>query len=243
MRRIATMLGVAALLTALSAGGALAASITCPNSEGGKCFGTVAGDGLFGNPNADVIFGFGGADLIRGFGGSDILSGGNEIGFGDKILGGNGRDRVLGEGGDDALYGEAGNDTVKGGAGNDIVVGGPGNDILGGGPGGDKINARDGERDTILICGSESDRIFYDRGLDVLQGCIASQGVSSQDISPQAELVDRQPPEGLFGQSGKVLLKHEGQERCVAEKELKPHLKHGDEIVNPAGCSSVPSNR
>lgn len=241
MKRVMIMLSMTALLTALSAGAALAAVVNCPNSNGGKCFGTAAGDGLYGSFRVDTIYGFGGADLVRGYGNADVLYGGNEVGFGDKILGGNANDRVLGQGGDDALYGENGNDRVNGGAGNDIVVGGPGNDILGGGAGGDEINARDGEKDTILICGSESDRIFYDRGLDVLQGCITSQGVSSLSASEanQNTLLAKQPPEGLFEHTGKVLVENKGTEKCVAEKELKSHLKNGGEIVNPAGCSGA----
>ena len=244
MRRMMMVLSVAALMVALTASAAFAAVINCPNGSDGTCFGTAVGDGMYGTPGVDTIYGFGGADLMRGYGSADTLYGGNESGWGDKILGGAAKDRVLGQGGDDGLFGQNGNDQVNGGYGNDIVVGGPGRDILSGGPGSDEVNAQDGQRDTILICGSERDRIYYDRGLDVLKGCLVAQGTASLSASEVSEggkvkLSTKQPPERLVEHTGKVLVKHEGEERCVADKELKDHLKHGDEIVNATGCSGA----
>lgn len=227
MGRMIIVLSVSALMVALTASAAFAATK----------YGTAAGDGLYGTPQADTIYGFGGADLVYGYGGADTLYGGNEVGFGDKILGGNANDRVLGQAGDDALYGESGDDTVNGGAGKDRVVGGLGGDILNGGFGSDLINARDGQKDTIVFCINE-DTVYYDARLDVLRdSCVSPQGTASKSAS-QSSLVAKQPPKGLFEHTGKVLVKHEDEEQCVAAKELKVHLKHGDEIVNPAGCSS-----
>ncbi len=252
MKRMMVMLSVAALMVALSASVALAASISCPNSSDGKCFGTAVGDGMYGTPGVDTIYGFGGADLIYGYGGADTLYGGNESGWGDKILGGNANDRVLGQAGDDALYGQNGNDRVNGGYGNDLIVGGYGNDVLSGGPGGDQINARDGQKDTIVFCINE-DTVYYDSSLDVLRdSCVSPQGTASKSTSlsaseatetGQGTLVAKQPPKGLFGHTGKVLIKHEGEEQCVAAKELKGHLKHGDEVLNTQGCSDPEEGR
>lgn len=238
MKRMVMMFSVAALMVALSATAALAATF----------YGTNYGDGLYGTKYADTIYGFGGADLIKGYGGADTLYGGNEPGWGDKILGGSANDRVLGQGGDDALYGQNGNDQVNGGYGNDLIVGGYGSDILSGGPGGDQINARDGQKDTILICNSGYDTIYYDKGLDVLQGCISPQGTASLSADEASRdgkvtLFTEQPPKGLFEHTGKVLVDHKGTEKCVAEKALQGHLEHGDEIVNSAGCSNAQEGR
>jgi Ca2+-binding RTX toxin-like protein len=139
---------------------------------------------------------------------------------------------------------------VYGGSGDDLIVGGYGNDTLSGGPGADQINAQDGQKDTIVFCAGEYDAVYYDRGLDVLQGCIAPQGTAGKDTgltagetSKATTLSAEQPPEGLFEHSGKVLVEHEDKELCLPEKELKGHLKHGDEILNPAGCSSAEQGR
>lgn len=219
MKRMMMMLSVATLMVALTATAAFAVTK----------YGTNYGDALYGTNYADTMYGYGGADLIYGYGGADTLYGGNEIGYGDKILGGNGNDRVLGEGGDDALYGEGGNDSVYGGAGGDLIVGGPGTDYLSGGPGGDQINAQDGLKDTIN-CGNQYDTVYYDKGLDVLQGCLGTTSMESR--------VAEQPPAGLFEHTGKVLVEHKGQELLVLEQDLKGHIGHGDHILDPTGRSS-----
>lgn len=248
MRRMVMMLGVVALMVALSAGSALAKNVSCPNDGNagdGKCIGTNVGDGMFGTSLADNMYGLGGADLMYGYGSADFLYGGNETGFGDKILGGAANDRVAGQGGNDALYGGSENDRVLGGLGNDLIVGGPGNDTLNGGPDSDQVNAQDGQKDTIVLCGNENDRIFYDRGIDVLQGCVSPQadGANSATLSASEakagdfNLSTGKPPAGLFDHTGKVLVDHEGSKKCVAAKEVKAHTKHGDAILNPAGCS------
>ncbi len=235
MRRMMIMLSVAALMVALSATAALAATF----------YGTNYGDALYGTNYADTIYGYGGADLIYGYGGKDVLYGGNESGWGDKILGGTANDKLYGQNGDDALYGQGGNDRVHGGYGNDLIVGGYGEDTLNGGPGADEINAQDGQRDFIDLCGSGAyDTIYYDRGIDVLLGCISTQETASLSASEaskatKAKLLTEKAPQGLFEHTGKVLVDHKGKELCVAEKALKGHLEHGDEIVNPASCSSA----
>jgi RTX calcium-binding nonapeptide repeat (4 copies) len=104
----------------------------------------------------------------------------------DRLSGLKGNDRVLGRGGNDRLYGNTGNDRLDGGAGDDGVDGGPGDDVLVGGPGedefntgpetfapdrrdgdrfggegNDRIEARDGELDTIN-CGPGEDVAIVD---------------------------------------------------------------------------------
>ena len=215
--------------------------------------GTNQGDALYGTDYADTIYGYGGADLVYGYGGADVLYGGNEYGWGDKILGGSSDDRVHGEGGDDALYGEGGNDRVYGGHGDDLVQGGYGYDTLDGGPGADRINAQDGQKDTINVCGSEyGDVVYYDKGLDVLRGCISPQGSAASESTrltaeeaaeAKVELLTERPPADLFGHTGKVLVEHKGEELCLPEKGLKGHMAHGDHILNPAGCSNAEQGR
>lgn len=228
---------MAILITAVAAlmGEALSGAVLAESNA--FRYGTNAGDALYGTSSVDWISGLGGADLIYGYGSKDVLYGGDESGWGDKILGGDAADEVRGQRGDDALYGGRGNDKVYGGAGNDLVVGGPGQDTINSGPGPDSINARDGQKDTV-ICGNEYDRVFYDRGLDVMQGC---KGISGS--SRAATLSTEQPPQGLFEHTGKVLLDHRGAEQCVAANAVKVHVKHGDEIVNPAGCSGAEEGR
>jgi hypothetical protein len=245
MRRIVMMVAVAMLLAVFSAEAALA------ESEPSTIRGTNAGDGLYGTPIADLMYGYGGADLIYGYAGRDVIYGGNENGWGDKILGGNGADKILGGGGDDGLYGQRGNDTINGGYGNDLLVGGYGSDTLNGGPGFDQINAQDGQKDTIVLCGNENDKIYYDRGLDVLRYCeattsgamTATTAGESTTEAGKANLSTQTPPKGLFESTGKLLVGHKGEKQCVSERGLENHLRHGDEIINPAGCSSAEQGR
>lgn len=244
MRRTAKVMVATAVMVPLSATAALAATL----------YGTNYGDGLYGTNYADTIHGYGGADLVYGYGGADVLYGGNETGWGDKILGGTANDRVYGQNGDDALYGDNGDDRVDGGYGDDLVQGGYGYDTLSGGPGVDQINAREGQKDVINVCGGEyGDVVYYDRGLDVLQGCATPQGTAARESSGlsadeaikagKVKLSTQQPPKGLFEHSGKVLVEHKGKETCVAEKALKGHLGDGAKVVNPAGCSGAEQGR
>lgn len=104
---------------------------------------------------------------------------------------------------------------MNGGYGNDTIVGGYGSDLLNGGSGFDQVNARDGQKDTIVVCGNENDKIYYDKGLDVLRYCEAStNGVmmtaSETTTSGTANLSTQAPPKGLFKNTGKVLVEHKG---------------------------------
>ena len=231
MRRTMLLMAATALALLVASGVALAATINCPNASGGYCYGTNVGDALYGTFKVDRMYGYGGADLMYGYGRGDYMYGGDESGWGDKMLGGRGADRMNGEGGDDALYGGNGNDTINGGGGDDLVQGDNGNDTLRTGTGVNRVNAQDGQRDWI-ICGNPSDLVYYDRGLDVLEGCGGSG------------LVELPPPDEVFEPKGKVLVSHKGdKELCVPEGALKGHLKHGDEILNPQGCSNAEEGR
>ena len=237
MRSIKRTAAISVTMLGLAAGTAAAATIT----------GTPGGDALYGTPQADTISGYGGKDLIRGYGGTDYLYGGSETGWGDRVLGGTGADLILGQGGKDALYGEGGDDEVRGGNRGDLVEGGGGEDVLDGGPGADQMNARDGQKDTIMIRSGEYDTIYYDKGIDVLvapaepfasrQGRIAeAAGSTAPEASKgKTKLQAERPPEGLFEPHGKVLVEHAGTRLLVPEDELVGHLGHADETVDPTG--------
>lgn len=236
IKRVFMVVTMAALTAMFFGGTALAESDTAIR-------GTNTGDALYGTQIADIMYGYGGADLIYGYAGRDTIYGGNESGWGDKILGGGSKDKILGQAGDDALYGQGGNDVINGGYGKDTIVGGGGNDFINGGPGFDQINAQDGLKDTIVVCGN-ADKIYYDKGLDVLRYCEASTAgtmtaMSSESSGDKANLSTQKPPKSVFGNTGEVLVEHKGGERCVAEKDLKSHVKHGDEIIDPSGCFST----
>ena len=93
----------------------------------------------------------------------------------NTLLGTSFADLLRGLGGNDTLNGKAGADKLYGGAGNDTITGGPGRDLLDGGPGADRINARDGQKDTVR-CGTGRDTVGADR-LDA--------------IAPDCEIVKR----------------------------------------------------
>ena len=93
--------------------------------------------------------------------------------------------------------------------------------------GDDQVNARDGQKD-VITCGSGRDLIYLDLGLDVLRDCGTHRAKTSSLV----------PPDDLFAHTGEVLVDHDGSERCLPEEELKDHLEHGDEILNPADCSN-----
>jgi Ca2+-binding RTX toxin-like protein len=237
MRSMKRTAAVSVTMLALAAGTAAAATIN----------GTPGGDALYGTPQADTISGYGGADLIRGYGTADYLYGGSEDGWGDKVLGGTGADLILGQDGRDALYGEGGDDEIRGGNRGDLVEGGAGEDLLDGGPGSDQINARDGQKDTIVIRSGEYDTVYYDKGLDVMvtpaeapasaQGRIgeATGSTATEATEDRTELLAERPPEDLFEPHGKILVNHAGTRLLVPEGELAGHLGHGDEMVDPTG--------
>jgi Ca2+-binding RTX toxin-like protein len=118
MRRTATMLAVAALLVALSAGAALATTLV----------GTSGNDRLVGTSSDDRIVGNGGDDALEGVGGDN------------RVGGGPGDDRVEGQGGDDTVEGGGGTDLLRGGTGDDRLDGVSGEVVARG----DEIHCGDG---------------------------------------------------------------------------------------------------
>jgi Ca2+-binding RTX toxin-like protein len=92
--------------------------------------------------------------------GNDRLVGSSNHG-GNQLKGEAGNDRILGRDGNDALYGGGGNDRLKGGTGTDFFAGGGGADL---------ILARDGERDSRILCGSGADQALLD-AIDMAQSC------------------------------------------------------------------------
>src|SRR5919112_6892449 len=183
MRRTLVLMSTTALVLQAAGGVALAASINCPTASGGYCYGTNSGDVLYGTSNVDREYGYGGSDLMYGYGGSDFMYGGNEAGLGDKMRGG------------------AGADLVNGQDGNDLINGGPGPDTLRTGRGSDRVEAQDGFKDTITCRGS-NDAVYYDRGLDVLEGC--------------PNIITALPPTGSpFEPGTKTLVDHAGEKICL----------------------------
>ncbi|UUY05589.1 hypothetical protein LRS13_08740 [Svornostia abyssi] len=127
-------------------------------------------------PDPLTINGGLGRDAIQGGADDDVLSGDTED---DLIRGRAGNDAITGGSGDDELFGDAGNDTLTdsfgvntldGGEGDDVLtiernaigfgtlIGGPGRDTFTGGDESNRIDARDGEPDTIVSCGEPGGR-------------------------------------------------------------------------------------
>jgi len=120
---------------------------------------------------------FGGDDTLDGGAGDDQLSGDGSGGDGgdDQLDGGAGDDRLFGdgsegEGGDDQLDGGAGDDLLRGDAsggaggagGDDTLDGGAGSDSLQGEGGEDALDAVDGEIDTLIDGGPDTDTCLFD---------------------------------------------------------------------------------
>jgi Ca2+-binding RTX toxin-like protein len=143
------------------------------------------------NPNTKTTYGTEGddyisgsayiRDFIYGYGGDDVLWGGDELGPGDRIFGGEDNDTIYGGFGDDELHGDEGDDIIEGGESNDLIFGGDGNDELFGGAGHDKLyglgghdKLRGGEGNDVLHAGSLTSGgdgvLFGDSGDDVLNG-------------------------------------------------------------------------
>lgn len=177
MRRTTTVTLVAAVLLALTAGAALAATIACPNAEPGisgyrDCEGTPNGETMNGTPGQDLMNGNAGNDTLKGFDGDDELDGGE------------GEDTVYAGTGDDSGFAE----TVYGGPGDDDidgvnVHGQDGEDMIGdevfsetsppedsleetitGGGGKDEIVARDNSKDKIDCGAGSADLASFDKG-------------------------------------------------------------------------------
>lgn len=161
MRRTVLVAAAVAIVLALAAGVALAQSFgdvgrgvtkTCKT----RCVGTQYPDTLIGTNNRNVI---------KGLGTHESAS------FGDKIEGHGGNDTLDGDQGGDLIEGGSGDDAVNGDSGNDQVIGGTGNDHISTGPGHDLVRAVDHQRDHIDCGESASDRVYYDRNLDILSDC------------------------------------------------------------------------
>ncbi len=130
-RRMARVVAVGALMVALFATAAYAATITC---TGGPCSGTNNNDQITGSPARDQIDALRGADTVDALAQNDTVYG---RGAGDTIEGG---------ADDDTLYGNGAQDNV-----NDVV---PMNnfdaDTLYGGGGDDTLDAMDADgKDTV----------------------------------------------------------------------------------------------
>jgi Ca2+-binding RTX toxin-like protein len=123
-------------------------------------------------------------DLISSPSRPEVQSGANTLNFGpnievneidasssdDDVKGDDSRDFLNGIQGNDTVRGRGGPDTVVGMDGKDELFGGSGEDIFDAGKGPDELHAVDGEKDD-LMCGPGTDTVFFDQGLDVLQGC------------------------------------------------------------------------
>jgi Ca2+-binding RTX toxin-like protein len=84
----------------------------------------------------------------------------------DVITAGAGNDEIEGNGGDDTIDAGPGNDAINAGAGNDDVTGGTGADSVVGGGGDDILRFADGEADTAIEGGGNSDTAYYDLNVD-----------------------------------------------------------------------------
>ena len=99
MRRITTLLMSGALILALAASVAYAASIQCKSGPG-DCNGTRKADTISGTPGKDRMHGFQRGDEMSGLASRDKLSGGPGA---DTITPGAGRDRVFAGRGNDTI--------------------------------------------------------------------------------------------------------------------------------------------
>lgn len=160
MRRTTMIVLIAALMVALTAGVAVAASVTC----GGPGDTNPAPVACQGTPNNDVITGTGNADIIDALAGKDVVKAKN------------GDDDVNGQGNDDTLFGHKGCDTLNGGGGQDKLDAKNGDDCPSGetvdaddGNPGDKIVANDGNVDTIFC---NTGDILKKDNVDIVNGTV-----------------------------------------------------------------------
>jgi Ca2+-binding RTX toxin-like protein len=107
----ASSLGVANLVTELSAGQDLKPAPTpSAAAAGGTVYGTEGNDVFYASTQYPSLIGNGGDDLLFGSAGNNALDGGA------------GNDALVGEGGNDMLDGGSGADWLEGGTGDDIYV-------------------------------------------------------------------------------------------------------------------------
>lgn len=163
-RKIITVAVMCALLTLLTAGLALAATIRCETDadENMQCFGTRVADDIRGTNENDVIFADDGNDTVEGRDGDDAIAG---------------------EEGDDAIADGNGNNTTDGGLGNDVLAGGDGidrisdaaqrdKDQVGSAGGNDVVNVRDDDgRDVVNYGAGRDDTVRADRGDNIAKNC------------------------------------------------------------------------
>ena len=107
-----------------------------------------------------------------------------QVGADSTLTGHDGPDRLRGGDGADRIDGGAGDDALDGGFGDDVIVGGPGRDAISAdlasgdcGPawcklpfGNDRVEARDGEADSIA-CGAGTDVVIADAAAVVAPDC------------------------------------------------------------------------
>jgi hypothetical protein len=155
----------AALMLALSAGAALAATL----------LGTPGPDSISGTSEPDLIVALEGDDFVDAFGGSV-----------DVIYGNENSDELLGAEDDDKVYGNTGPDTINlatfdtagsfdqgfGGAGNDLVL------------------AQDGNFDAINCGGGTGDIVHKDPG-DSAVGCESVNPTSASAVAAQEDAMEK----------------------------------------------------
>jgi Ca2+-binding RTX toxin-like protein len=116
--------------------------------------------------------------VITGGQGNDELVGSHSS---DEIHGGDGNDIIFSHQLNDFVDGGSGDDSITSGEGNDQIVGGPGADNLNAGFGTDFLDADDGEADTQIHGGPDTDTAHYDgAGIDpatiAVENAIADPG-------------------------------------------------------------------
>ena len=137
MWRTTTVALVAAVLLALTAGAALAATIPCPTpvdpDSNYDCTGTPGGDTMKGTPGPDDMVGNAGNDKLNGFAGEDKIDALNYDYYNSAT---------------ETTIEDKGKDTVSGGLGNDTIA------------------ANDGFKDHIRCGKGSRDIAYFDKGKD-----------------------------------------------------------------------------
>jgi Ca2+-binding RTX toxin-like protein len=155
------VVGLTLLILALTAGTALAATV----SGDGTLVGTTGNDTLNAGMGNDTLWGLSGSDTLNAGNGNDMIDAGGNCNTNDQgqdfphgIPGTNQCSHGNGQGqqGDrDTVNAGNGNDTIYGGGGHNTINAGSGGDTIYGGPLGDTINlARGNSNDTINLCGT-----------------------------------------------------------------------------------------
>ena len=166
-----------------------------------------------------------GADEVRlaQVGTESTLTG---LGGDDRLRGGDGPDRVDGGAGDDSLDGGFGDDTIVGGPGRDMISA----DLAGGdcGPlwckhpyGNDRVEARDGEADSIT-CGAGRDVVVADAADVVAPDCEDVQRGGGPAPGPGGD--GRQPGRGSARPRGRIAVSGSTRLRTVLARGLVVRL-------------------